>query len=1241
MANPCLRLLGGFEAIASDGAAIPLATRKSQALAAVLGLDQSGTVPRDRLLGLLWGDRGEEQARHSLSQALTGLRRAFGAAAVRADRDMVALDPALIDVDVRLFLAEAGHGGAGALDRALTWLRGPLLQDFALHEPGWEDWLAVERARFARQATAALLRLGTAAAEQANDAAARAAFEKALVIDPQAEDLHLALMRLHLHHGRAAAALRQYADAAEILRRDLDAVPGPELEAARREARLRGTGDGAQPASAADMRGERKHATALVLTVWAATDPHEDPEDLQSRMDAALTSASKLIGAAGGLVVRSMPDGLQAVFGMPTALEDHAIRACRTALAVSDALCDGQQGSLGVRIALDAGELVLRPGLDGALTIFGAALQRAGRIAAMPQAPVVAATDVVRELAAGRLAFAGQGEALLGAAEQPIPLFRPSEATGAAPSRRATGFVGREAEVAALTASCVAAASGHGEIVAVVGEPGVGKSRLVREFIESAMPTGWRAIMAGTDPQYAEAPYYPIRRLLFGFFGLPSTALPGTIRTRVETTLARFGPSGALSAPILALMDCDPHDPSWARLEPGSRRRRMIEECIRLLHRQSQETPLLVVIEDLHWMDSASRALLEDLIVSLAGARITLVVNFRPEFTHDWSGRGHFRLLRINPLGGGNATALLNELLGSDPSLGTLKEDLAARTGGNPFFLEECVRSLTASGVLAGNSGNFRLGGAETGPVLPETVHAVISARVDRLSALDKQVLQVASVIGADVPCALLTAVLAIGEVAFEGALRRLQTEEFLLPVRLLPDRLVRFKHALTHDVVYASLLRQYRRDLHGQVLAALETGGFAGQADALEMLAHHALRAENWTKASRYAQEAGTRSAAQNASRAAVGHFTQALQALSHLPPTPEQRTTEIDLHLAIRDALFVVGDHDRIPAHLAAAAQIARDVADTPRLCRIKLIQSGWEWTRGQHARALITAQEAMALAETDGNSLLISLAHYRSAVNLGALGRYRESVSALRAAIDRLADAGLNNTIAFGGFPAVFCRSFLCWALSELGESNAAFAVGREGWDMAWERPNNYSRSVMSLGFGHALIRQGRLDEAREVLESGLALYGNSELPATYPLIAAPLGYVLVVCGDIDTGLLHVRRANQQALRRMAPHYVHIEVWLAEALRVSGDVKAALAVARSALETARRQGEAGHEAWALRCLGDLLASSDTTAARDAYQAAAEKAAACEMMPLRAQSLAALRHLDEKGSGETSGNA
>ena len=810
-----------------------------------------------------------------------------------------------------------------------------------------------------------------------------------------------------------------------------------------------------------------------------------------------------------------------------------------------------------------------------------------------------------------------------------MPLYRPQRviARGRHAPGRLRQFVGRDAEMTALAAALHQAEAGSGQLVAIVGEAGIGKSRLVQEFLTTVVPPAWRSISAAGDPLLLDSAYLPIAGLLRSYFGLSEDTASETVRRSVERTMRALDPdlAGAI-VPLLSLLDATPLDPAWGALEPSQRRRRLIEAVTGLLHTQAQQQPIVVVVEDLHWLDGASRLVIESLVETLEASRIVLLVNYRPEFTHGWASRSFYRQIRIDPLPEQGIRTLLDDVLGADPSVNVLKSRLSERAGGNPFFLEECIRAVQVSGIVHGESGMYRLVGDAGSLALPETVHAVIAARLDRLSDGDKQLLQVAAVIGTEFSRRLLLSVGGRSEDDFDKAIAYLQAVEFLAPARIVPEAVYRFKHALTHEVVYGSLLKQRRVELHRQVLDAIERDQAHRIADQIETLAFHAARAEDWPRTARYSRQAGMKAAARSANREAVKLFAQALAALQHLPDTRDRRAAEIDLHIESRNALFVVGEPESITHHLQQAAAIAGSIEDPSRQSHANLLLSGWYWQNGEHRRALEIAERTMMIAVSQGDDILQGLAYYRRGTNLHALGKYAAAVDDFRRGLAMFERVGATNFFGFGGYPSVFCCSFLAWSLAELGEDEAAREIGARGWELSRQLKNSYSQAVMSFGFGHALVRAGAFDEARRVLAEGLELYRISEVPATYPWIAAALGYVQVLQGEVEPGLALVRNSVEPEVRRRGPLYAHPYLRLAEALRHIGEQGDALAAAETGRAIAEAHEEHGHLAWAECVMGDILAASEPAAAADHYAGAVSLAQQLGMRPLLAQARSGL---------------
>ena len=323
---------------------------------------------------------------------------------------------------------------------------------------------------------------------------------------------------------------------------------------------------------------------------------------------------------------------------------------------------------------------------------------------------------------------------------------------------------------------------------------------------------------------------------------------------------------------LLGLLDALPDDNPFRHLDPAQRRQRTLTALKRVLLRESQVQPLLLVFEDLHWIDTETQALLDSLVESLPTAPLLLLVNYRPEYQHGWGSKTYYTQLRLDPLPPASAAEVLQALLGDDPSLVPLTRLLIERTAGNPFFLEESVRTLVETGGLMGETGAYRLAQPLQSIQVPATVQAVLAARIDRLPPDAKRLLQTAAVIGTEVSYPLLTTIADLPDTELHRHLANLQAAEFLYETRLFPEPEYTFKHALTHEVAYGSLLHERRRALHARIVEALEA--FAGDrlAEQVERLASHALRGEVWDKALTYCRQAGEKAMTQSAHREAWG---------------------------------------------------------------------------------------------------------------------------------------------------------------------------------------------------------------------------------------------------------------------------------------------------------------------------------------------------------------------------------
>src|SRR5215468_10173045 len=588
--------------------------------------------------------------------------------------------------------------------------------------------------------------------------------------------------------------------------------------------------------SKAALEGERKQVTVLFADLKGSMEmlADRDPEEAQKLLDPVLERMMEAVHRYEGTVNQVMGDGIMALFGAPLAHEDHAVRACYAALRMQESLkryADETRRSHGVeaqiRVGLNSGEVVVRRiGSDLRMdyTAVGQTTHLAARMEQLATPGTVRLTGETLRLAEGYVEVRSLGPIPVKGLSDPIEIF---ELTGAghartrlqaAALRGLTRFVGRDAEIEHLRRVLGQAGAGRGQVVAIVGEAGVGKSRLTYEFTHSHRVQDWLILEASSVSYGKATSYLPVIDLLKGYFKIDDRDTHREMRDKVMGRV--LGLDRALEPllpPLLALLDVPVDDATWQTLDAPQRRQRTLDAVKRLLLRESQIQPLLVVFEDLHWIDGETQALLDNLVDSLGSARLLLLVNYRPEYQHGWSGKTAYSQMRLDALVAESAGELLDALLGDDLGLTPLKQLLVKR--GNPFFLEETVRTLVETKALEGSRGRYRLTQPLQALQVPATVQTILAARIDRLAAEDKHLLQTASVVGKDVPFALLQAIAGLPDEALRGGLGRLRSAEFLYETGLFPDLEYAFKHALTHEVTYGSLLQERRRTLHRELV--------------------------------------------------------------------------------------------------------------------------------------------------------------------------------------------------------------------------------------------------------------------------------------------------------------------------------------------------------------------------------------------------------------------------------------
>ena len=987
------------------------------------------------------------------------------------------------------------------------------------------------------------------------------------------------------------------------------------------------------------MEGERKQVTVLFADLKGSMEllADRDPEEARHILDPVLERLMAAVHRYEGTVNQIMGDGIMALFGAPLAHEDHAVRACYAALAMQEAMrrysaevrrTHGVE--VQIRVGLNSGEVVVRAignDLHMDYSAIGQTTHMAARMEQLATPGSIRLTAETLRLAEGLIQVTALGPVPVRGLADPVEVFELVGASTlrgrfqAAATRGLTRFVGRQMEIEALQQALARAETGHGHIVAMVGEAGVGKSRLVYEFVHSHHLTGWRVLESASVSYGKATPYFPVLDLLKRYVHVEESDDLRTIRAKVTGQVLTLDEALQEVIPaLLSLLDALPDDSPFLKLEPPQRRQRILEALKRLLLRESQVQPLLLVFEDLHWIDAETQALLDSLVESLPTARLLLLVNYRPEYQHAWGSKTSYTQLPLDPLPPASADELLQALVGDDPSLAPLTRLLIARTEGNPFFLEESVRTLVETGALVGEPGAYRLAQSLPTIQVPATVQAVLAARIDRLSPEDKRLLQTAAVIGTEVPFPLLQAIGEVPEEALHRGLDHLQAAELLYETRLFPEREYTFKHALTHEVAYGGLLQERRRVLHGRIVEVLEALAAERLAEQVDRLAHHAVRGEVWDKAVIYCQQAGARAYDRAAFREAAASFEHALQALAYLPEDGDTRVRALELRLALASPLSILGEHGRCRALLGEAEALARALDDPVRLGRVLVQMASVLRITGDHDSAIAAGQQALELTAALGESALQMQASYFLGLTYWSIGNFGQAAELLRQNVEA-ADRE-SGTPSTGG--RIQSRAWLARTLSEFG----AFAEGRRHGEEALRLATLEGREdtpIIAHGcLGHVYLAQGDLEQAIGVLDQGLALCRASNHGIWLQRIVAALGYAYALQERLAEGRTLLEEAISVTSRTGGLHDHAARVaWFSEVCRLAGRGEEAWQHARQALGLARQQKARGNEALALYQLGVVHAHADPpdiVQAEAYYQQSLALAEELGMRPLQA---------------------
>jgi len=993
------------------------------------------------------------------------------------------------------------------------------------------------------------------------------------------------------------------------------------------------------------MEGERKQVTVLFADLKGSMEllADRDPEEARKLLDPVLERMMEAVHHYEGTVNQVLGDGIMALFGAPLAHEDHAVRACYAALRMQEHVKRYAENvfrthgiPIRVRVGLNSGEVVVRSigsDLHMDYTAVGQTTHLAARMEQIADPGSTRLTADTLHLAEGFVQVRALGPMPVKGLTAPVDVY---ELTGASPvrsrlqagaARGLTKFVGRDAELDILLAALERAKAGKGQVVAVVGEPGVGKSRLAWEFTHSHRTQGCLVLDALSVSYGKATTYLPVIDLLKGYFQIEPRDDPRKIRERVAGKLLTLDESLLpVVNPVLSLLDVPVTDPAWQGLDSMQQRRQILDGLRALFLRESRAQPLVLLFEDLHWIDGETQALLDGLVETLATAAVHLLVTYRPEYRHGWGSKTYYTQVRLNALPAPTAGALLSDLLGAHPSVGSLVPLLIARTEGNPFFLEESVRSLVETGELVGERGAYRLVNAPEMLRIPATAQSILAARIDRLAPEDKRLLETAAVVGKDLPLPVLAAVAELDEPALRAGLGRLQAAEFLYETRLFPEPEYTFKHALTHEVAYGSLLLERRRALHARLVEAIEQVYADRIVEHAEQLSTHATRGELWDKALTYGQQAAMKAYDRSAHQEAVGFYEQALDALAHLPPSRERQEQALDVRFAMGGSLLPLAQFARAEKMADEAKALAEALGDRTRLASALAHQGVLAFLRGEFARATELLQRATTLAEELGNERDISYTRLSLAACANAVGDFPAAIAILKRVPPSREHVFRSQVVS-----DAHTSSLLAEVLRSIGDFAEASRLAREALRQADERRHPHAQAAAANAVGTLCYALGDYAGAVSVLERGLETARTEQITIWVGPLAGYLAAAYLHLGRQAEGN-SLTEKSLASLALMVPFRLKFQVTLGEAYLAARCADRARALLEEALAGAVERRMRSVEAAARRLLGDVALQAeppDTALAERHYRDALALATEVGMRPLVAHCHAGLARL------------
>jgi predicted ATPase/class 3 adenylate cyclase len=975
------------------------------------------------------------------------------------------------------------------------------------------------------------------------------------------------------------------------------------------------------------LEGERKTVTALFADIKGSTELERDldPEEARAIVDPALKLMIEAVQRYDGYVVQSTGDGIFAIFGAPFAHEDHAQKALYASLRMQDELRQystrlvAEGGNpLQCRVGVNSGEVVVRSIATGTTkseyTPIGHTTNLASRMQAVAPVGSIAVGEPTRKLCEGYFTLKALGPTRVKGLNEPVNVY---EVTGLGPIRtrlqRAAGrgyarFVGRHSELDVMKQAARRAMAGHGQVVAVIGDAGVGKSRLVFEF-KATSQRGWLVLDAHSFSHDKATAYAPLIDLLHAYFHITQDDDPRIRREKVagKLTMLQRGSDEETLPYLFGLLGIVEGNDPLAQMDAPVRRRRTQDAVRRVLLRESLNQPLMLIFEDLHWIDDETQIFLDLLVEEMANARVLLVVNYRPEYTHNWGSKPYCTQLRLDPLGKESALQMLSALLGDSVELTMLKRLIIEKTEGNPLFMEEIVQALVEDGVLAREGPSVKLTKSMNTLSVPATVQAVLTARIDRLPAAEKELLQTLAVLGRKSPLKLVQRMTLKSDDDLGQQLRRLQVAEFIFEQLVSGDIELIFEHVLTQEVAYNGLLAERRKSLHERAGSAIE----ALYGDALDdhavALANHFQRAGNAPKATRYLLHAGVVASRKAAFPEAVGYLSAGLELVRSLPQSSERTHTEWELLSVLATCLTITagaGSSERGEV-LMRMKLLGEQSGDPGRMLSAVVNRAFFHSVRNELAMERDLSKEAVRIAEQLGDPVRLNFALSLLGYSLFKRGELEAARTQLERALAGQGPHFIDHFIDQTNHSGMLVLAYLSWVQWMLGFPTRAVETSAEALRLVRKEgsPLSIAFALIYAAELHRFARQP--DKTMSMSAEAMDIADRSGMALLHAQAKFEHGWSLAQGMQISLGV----EETISAMAEIGATGAVASAWragpVAECWARIGHCEKGLPLLRDALGQVEATGEHFYKAELWRLLGELTLMADPSQDDQAEQA------------------------------------